>query len=168
MWRSYRAWPLGLCLSARRAPAAWRAPWPKLRRHRLTQHRHRDDAIDDPGDVVEIAQPFRQFGQPLAVADGLVRHRQRKMQPPVQIDFIAFGSERRIAAANFRRWSISRFLMRRIGGTDSIEARIMNRAAPSARGRGRGSRARSARPARAGWRRCRRARRLRLPPTSAD
>ena len=39
------------------------------------------------------------------------------------------GSERRIAAANFRKWSISRFLMRRIGGTDSIEARIMKRAA---------------------------------------
>jgi len=63
--------------------------------------RQRDDAVDDPLHIIEIAQSFRQLCQSLAVADGLVRHRQREMQAPIEIDVVATGSERRMAVANF-------------------------------------------------------------------
>src|SRR5450432_1372531 len=53
--------------------------------------RYRDNAVDHAGDVVEIAKPFRQFCQPLAVADGLVCHGEREMQRPIEIDLAAIG-----------------------------------------------------------------------------
>src|ERR1700676_3468140 len=56
---------------------------------RQRHHRHRNDALDDACDVVEVALSFRQFCQPLAVADGLVCHGEREMQRPIEFDLAA-------------------------------------------------------------------------------
>ena len=58
---------------------------------RQRHYRHRDDPLDNPGDIIEIARPLRQFCQPLAVADGLVRHRQREVQAPIEFNLVASG-----------------------------------------------------------------------------
>lgn len=42
-------------------------------------------AVDDAVDIVEIADAFRQPQQALAVAHGLLRHRQREVQAPIDL-----------------------------------------------------------------------------------
>jgi hypothetical protein len=58
---------------------------------RQRHHRYRDNALDDPLDVVEVAQAFGKLCQPLAVADGLMRHGEGEMQAPIEIDLAAIG-----------------------------------------------------------------------------
>ena len=88
---------------ALRAPSFLELRLPRVSRHqsggclvlrlatRQRLDRQRDDAVDNAGDVVEIAQAFRQLCQSLAVTDGLVRHREREMQPPIELDLAAVG-----------------------------------------------------------------------------
>ena len=113
-----------------------------------------------PCDVVEVAFAFRQFRQPLAVADGLVRHREREMQAPIEIDLAAIGQRAAHRGGEFPQ-------MIDLAVLDAADRRHrFDRGADHEARRGRalavGAEAAaqaSARPARAGWRRCRRGRR---------
>ena len=81
----------GGAITVRRRPLVSRAASSPPRLPRQRHHRDRHDAVDHPLDVVEVALAFRQFGQPLAFADGVVRHGQREVQAPIEIDVVAAG-----------------------------------------------------------------------------
>src|SRR6185436_9221807 len=58
---------------------------------RQRHHRNRYHPVDDALDVVEVALPLRQFRQSLSLADGVVRHREREVQAPIELDVVAAG-----------------------------------------------------------------------------
>ena len=79
----------------------------RLLRRRLAacqrHHRDRNHAVDDGIHVVEVALPFRQFRQPLFFPDGVMRHRQREVQAPIEIGVVAAGHRAAHRGANFRK-----------------------------------------------------------------
>jgi len=109
----------------------------------------RDNAVDDASDVVEVQTPSTVLSA-VAVADGLCAMARRSAGP--NRGRLAADRQRAPIAAGISANDRSRdFLTRRIGGTDSIEARIMKRAAVE-RSRSGPRQPRSvARPARQEW-----------------